>query len=119
MREDVDQAAHLPLFLVADENGLIAAREDLVPPAGRAGNLAGELRVEIAHEAGQALTVLDSKQEVKVVRGKEERADLDRVEALRSTEGPDDDLVEQRTGPQEESAVDRAAGDLVEGTPRA
>ena len=54
-----------------------------------------------------------------MVRGKEERADLDRVEALRSTEGPDDDLVEQRTGPQEESAVDRAAGDLVEGTPRA
>ena len=49
-------------------------------------------------------------------RGEEERADLERVEALRSTESTDDDLVEQWTRPQKESAVDRAAGHLVEGS---
>ena len=50
-----------------------------------------------------------------MVRGKEERADLERVEAPGAPESTNDDLVEQGARPQEEAAVDRAAGDLVEG----
>jgi hypothetical protein len=50
-------------------------------------------------------------------RGEEERADLERVEALRPAERAHDDFVEQGPRPQEESAVDRAAGHLLEGSP--
>ncbi len=117
MREDVDQAPHLGLLLVAHQDRLISAREDLVPPAGRSGDLARELRVEIAHEAGQALAVLHSNEKVEMPRREEERADFEREEALRPAESADDDLVEQWPRPQEESAVNRAAGDLVEGSP--
>ena len=52
-----------------------------------------------------------------MVRGKDERADFEWIEALRATERADDDLVEQRPRPQEKSAVDRAAGHLVQGSP--
>ena len=117
MREDVDQAPDLGLLFVAHQDRLVAARENLVPPAGRLGDLAGDLRVEVAHEVGQAFAVLGPGEEVKVVRGEDERADFERVEALCSAERADDHLVEQRSQPQEESAVDRAAGDLVEGSP--
>ncbi len=95
MRKDVDQAPDLGLLFVAHENRPVAAREDLVSPAGRSGYLPGELRVEIAHEAGQTLAVLGPREEVKVVRSKDERADLERIEALRPAECADDDLVEQ------------------------
>ena len=71
MRNDVGQPLHLSFLLVTHEDGLIAARKDHVSPSDRASDLARELRVEIVHETGQPLAVLSSREEMKVVRGKD------------------------------------------------
>jgi len=44
------------------------------------------------------------------------RRELDAITPLGSGEHADDDLVEQRVGSEEKPTVDRAAGDLEEGT---
>ena len=43
-------------------------------------------------------------------------AATDLVEALGPSQDADDDLVERPAGPKEETAVDRSAGDLDQGT---
>jgi hypothetical protein len=51
-----------------------------------------------------------------MVRQHDEGYQLGPVASLGPGQGSHDDLVEQGTGPEEESAVDGAAGDLEEGT---
>jgi hypothetical protein len=62
------------------------------------------------------MSVVDVKEEVKVVGRADVATDADRVLPLGPAEDADDDLVDQETGPKEETAVDGAQGDLDEGT---
>jgi len=59
--------------------------------------------------------VVDVEQKVKMIgqEGKSTAADF--VKALGAAEDADDDVVELRTGPEKETAVDRPAGDLDQG----
>src|ERR1700748_43921 len=52
-----------------------------------------------------------------VVRDADEETDLDRVALLGPGEGPDDDLVHQGTGTEQEAAVEGPAGDLHKSSP--
>jgi hypothetical protein len=116
VREKVLQSRDLRCFLVADHDGLVSPRPDLVGPAVEPADLAGEVGIDIAHEIRKLAGVVDVEQEV-IVGGEElVAAATDFVEALGPSEDADDDLVELPAGPKEETAVDCAAGDLDQGT---
>jgi hypothetical protein len=116
MRENVLQSLDLGSGLVADHDRLVPPGPDLVPPADPAPELAGEVGAQVAHEVGELAGVVDVQLQVKVVGGKGERAEADRVHPLGAGQDADDDVVELRAGAKEEAAVDRPAGDLDQGT---
>jgi hypothetical protein len=64
MAENIDESADLRFLLLADGNGLVTSGEDLVFPAGQAGDLASQLREEVAHEPGELLAVFDVNQDM-------------------------------------------------------
>jgi hypothetical protein len=49
--EHVFETRGLSFGLRADQDGLISPPEDLLPPAGEASDLSGELGVEVVHES--------------------------------------------------------------------
>src|SRR6185436_3631223 len=105
----------LRFFLVADDDGLVAPRPDLVLPAGQPGHLLGQVAVEVGHEVGEFLGGVDPQQEV-VMRGEAaEGHDLERMSALGASEDAEKDVVELLGRPQELAALDGAASDLDEG----
>ena len=112
--QEVGEAVDLGGLLLADQDRLITAGEDLLAPAGQAPGLSRELRADVAHEAGELLAVVHSGQDVEMIGQAAEGRDLDAVASLGPGEHTDDDLVEPASGPEEEPAVDGAAGDLEE-----
>jgi hypothetical protein len=54
---------------------------------------------------------------MEVVAQKDEGRDLDSIATLGPSQGSQDDLVEQGAGPEQEAALDRAAGDVEESAP--
>lgn len=69
---------------------------------------------EVAHEAGELLAVGDADQDMQVIRQEDESRELDFVAPFGTSQGSDDDFVEQRAGPEQEQALHRAAGDVEE-----
>jgi hypothetical protein len=69
----------------------------------------------MAHETGKLADVVDFEQEVEMIGEKGKTATADFVEPLGASEDADDDVVELRTGPEKETAVDGSAGDLDQG----
>ncbi|MDH3523877.1 MAG: hypothetical protein OES32_09850 [Acidobacteriota bacterium] len=69
-------------------------------------------RVDVAHEAGELLDALGSQQQVGVIAEVDEAADSHAVALLEVGQGPLDDGLELRRGPQQEAPLDDAAGDL-------
>jgi hypothetical protein len=57
VRKDVAKAVDLRGRFVTDDDGFIAPRPDLLWPVRQAFELAGEVRAEVAHEAGHGLGV--------------------------------------------------------------
>ena len=53
------QALDLGGLFGADDDGLVAAAEDLLAPAGEPSCFTGELGEEVAHEAGELVSVID------------------------------------------------------------
>jgi hypothetical protein len=79
-------------------------------------DLAGEVGVDVAHEACELVGMVHVEQKV-VVRGEEQiAAYADLVEALGSSEDAQDDLVELLAGAEEIAAVESAGSDLDQGT---
>ena len=112
--EQVAQACDLRFALVTGDDVGVAAAPELLPPVVPPTSLAGDLRVDVAHEVGELLDVLGSQQDVGVVREVDEAADLHVVALLEAGEGADDDGVELGRWAQEEAPLDDAAGDLYE-----
>ncbi len=54
VREDVTQPSHLGSFLLADQDGLIAARPDLIVPLGQAYDLTGKVGIEVTHKRARS-----------------------------------------------------------------
>src|SRR5687767_10252807 len=54
---------------------------------------------------------------MQVVRQEDEGREFDSVAPLGPSQGAQDDLVEQRIRPEQEAALDRAAGDVEESAP--
>src|SRR6185503_16486199 len=71
--EDIDQPPYLGFLLFTNRDRLVAPGKDLVAPAGQPGDLAGQLREEVAHEAGKLPAILNAHQEMQVV-GEEDEA---------------------------------------------
>src|SRR6185295_10331171 len=115
--EDVQEPLHLCRLLGADGDRLIAPCEHFVAPAGQSADLASQLREEVAHEAGKLLAIGGPSQDMQVVGQEDESRELDAVAALGPCQGSQDDLVEQKAGPEQEAALDRAAGDVEESAP--
>ena len=65
--ENIPESRDLRLGLVADQDRLIPPPEDLLPPAGEPADLAGELGVEVIHEAGELPGVVDLQDEVEML----------------------------------------------------
>lgn len=51
-------------LFVADQDALVAARSELVGPAGQARELARQVAVEVGHEFGELLRILDPEEHV-------------------------------------------------------
>jgi len=116
--EQVAQAGALFLGLVADDHRAVAPAPELLAPPVQAPGLAGDLRVDVVHEAGELPGVSGLEEEVAVIAQVDETADDHPVALLGLGEGADDDGVEVAAGEQEEAPVDGAAGDLDEGIGR-
>jgi hypothetical protein len=114
--EDIGETLDLSSLLFSDDGHVVVAREDGSLPAGEAVDLAGELGLEIAHEARDLPGILDHGEEVKMRRKCGDSTKGEVMVSLASTEGTEDDVVERRPGPKKESALDGAAGDEDEGT---
>src|SRR6185295_13837794 len=115
--EDVDEPLYLCRLFFTDGDRLITPCEHFVSPAGQSRDLARQLGKEVAHESGELLAVGGPGQEMQMVAQDDESRDLDAIAALGAGEGAQDDLVEQRVGPEQEAALDRAAGDVEESAP--
>jgi hypothetical protein len=100
---------------VADAT-VVAAREDGSLPVGEAVDLASELGLEVAHEAGDLPSILGHGEKVNMRGERSDSAKGEVMVSLTSAEGAEDDVVERRPGPEKESALDGAAGDEDEGT---
>jgi len=115
VRQGVAQPFDLGGVFVADHDGLVPSRPELLAPADEPPDLAGQVGVDVAHEARELEGVVDIQEEVKMGGGKHVVADADRVLPLGPAEDADDDVVERRAGSKEETAVEGPAGDLDEG----
>jgi hypothetical protein len=115
VREAVAQPFDLGRLLLADYDRLVASAEDLLSPAGQPPDLPRQLRAESAHEARELPGVIDSQQEVQVVRGADKKADPDAIALLGPGKGPKDDLVQPGTGTEQEAAVECPAGHFHQG----
>jgi hypothetical protein len=62
--------------------GLVAARPDLVLPAGQAADLPAKFGVEVTHELRKLASAVDVEQKVVVVRSKRIGVHPDSIEAL-------------------------------------
>ena len=101
--------------VLVDQDGLVAARPELVGPASQARELAGQVSVEVPHELGELLSILNPEEHV-VVRGEEgESHDLHRVAVLGASENAEEDVVALLRRAQQKAPLDSAAGDLDEG----
>ena len=76
VREDVGEPRYLSGLLVADWDGLIAARPDLVTPVSEASDLLGELGFEVADEGGQLSGIVDRDEQVVVLCGASDYVEL-------------------------------------------
>lgn len=116
VRQDVCEALDLsPLFL-GDDGHVVAALEDVSLPAGQAVDLAGELGLHIAHEAGDLLSVFDDSKDVEVGRQGGDGTEGEVVVSLASSEDAEGKVVERRAGAEEETSLDGAGGDENEGS---
>jgi hypothetical protein len=66
------------------------------------------------HAGSELESVVDDRQEVKMVRQERETAEADSIESLCASEDADHEVVELRAGPEKETAVKGSAGDLDE-----
>jgi hypothetical protein len=114
--EDVLETVDLGLGFVADDNALVSAPPELLLPLIEASGLASQVRIYIAHKAGDLLSILNRNQKMKMVREKNERMELDSVQALGSGEDSDGDGVELLGGAQEQSSLEGPPGDLDDST---
>src|SRR6185295_11614802 len=115
--EDVDEPLYLCRLFFTDGDRLIAPSEHLVAPASESRDLARQLGKEVGHEAGELFAVGGPGQNMEVVAQKDEGRELDSIATLGPSQGSQDDLVEQGVGPEQEAALDRAAGDVEESAP--
>ena len=74
--------------------------------------LAGDLRVDVAHEGGQLLDALGPEQEVAVVGEVDEVADPHAVALLEPGQDADHQVAETGAGPEQEAALNDPAGHL-------
>src|SRR6185295_10584261 len=115
--EDVQEAFYLSRLFLTDGDRLITPGEHLVPPAGQPRDLTRQLGKEVAHEFCELLAIGGPGQDMQVIRQEDEGRELDTIAMLCPSQGSQDDLVEQRAGPEQEAALDCAAGDVEESAP--
>lgn len=104
--------------LVAHQDRLVSPTPDLLSPSMQSPDLASEIRVEKADEAGELLGIAHPDQQVVVIREEDERDDRHLVSALSTAENAEGDFPQPGRRPQQEPRLNRAGGDLDEGTPR-
>jgi hypothetical protein len=117
MGQEIEEAIDLGRFLLADQDGLIAPAPDMLGPIVQALDLAGEVGVQMLHEAGELVGVVNREEEMKVA-GHEDRAmAADRDLGLGAAQDTSDDLIQGRARTQEEPGLDRPYSDLHERAP--
>ena len=94
--EDLAEPADLGFGLLRNQDRLIPAPPELLPPANEPTRLTGEIGVEVVHEARQALGAGDGHEQVKVVGEEGEGVDLDRVEPGGAGEDAEGEITKQR-----------------------
>jgi hypothetical protein len=95
VRQDVREALDLRSLFLGDDGHVVAALEDVSLPAGQAVDLAGELGLDVAHEAGDLLGVLDYGEDVEVRRQRGDGTEGEVVVSLTSSEDAEDEVVER------------------------
>jgi hypothetical protein len=83
----------------------------------RPADLRGEVAVHVLHETGEPQRVVDLEQGVPVVRQEDDAATPHRVKPLGAAEHAEDDLVDGRTGPQEQPGLSRPDRHLHQSPP--
>jgi hypothetical protein len=94
--KQVQQPIDLRCGLFRDEDRLVAAPPELLAPADRAADLAGEVGVEVVHEGGEAGGARNSEEQVVVVAKEDEGVHLHRVEADGAGENASAQVGDQR-----------------------
>jgi hypothetical protein len=115
LRQDVLQDTRLGKLLVGDDGHVVAPPEDRSFPAGEAIDLQSQLGVEVAHEVGHLLGVVDDQEEVEMGGEHRDRVDCDLAVALGLPERAQEEVVELWTGKEQVSSLDGPAGDVDEG----
>src|SRR6478672_2777084 len=106
MGQDIAQSLDLGRLLVADRDRLVPTTPKLLPPAHQPAGLAGQVRIEVAHELRELARGLHAQKEMEVIGSKGEGTDADAVELLRPAEGAEEDLVELGAGGEEIATLD-------------
>jgi hypothetical protein len=115
IRQDVLQALDLGRLFVGDGRHVVAALEDRSSPAGQPVDLAGQLGLEVSHEAGDFLGVVDDQQEVEVIGQHRDGRDVHLVLPLGPPQNAQEDIVERGSGTLEVAPLAGAVGNGDEG----
>jgi hypothetical protein len=114
MSQQVPQSPDLGTFLLAHDDGPVAASPEFLAPAAQPPGLSRQVGVDEAHESGEPECIRHGQKEMEVVGQKDETADLDGIAPLGSRQDADDDLAELGARRHEKPAMDRPAGYLDE-----
>jgi hypothetical protein len=117
MGQDVAEAADLGRFLLTDENGLVTPASDMLGPVVQPLDLAGEVGIQIFHEACELVGIVHRQQEVEVPGHENRSVTADLVLALGAAQDTSDDLIQRRARTQEKPGLDRPYGDLHKRAP--
>ena len=104
-----------PLFL-GDDGHVVSALEDVSLPAGEPIDLVGKLGFHVAHEAGDLVSILDHGEDMQVGGQRGDGTESEVVVSLTPSKDAKDEVVELRSGSEEEASLDGAAGDEDEGS---
>ena len=115
LRQDVLQALDLGGFFVGDDGHVVAVLEDRSSPAGQPVDLASQLGLEVPHEAGDLLSVVDDQEEVEMGGEHRDGRDGHLVEPLGPSQDTQEDVVERGSRAEEVASLDGAVGDGDEG----
>ena len=116
MGQQVPQATYLSRLLFTDHDRLVPATPEFLSPAIQSTCFSRQIRVEVIHESRELMGILRTQEKVIVIREKDKRMKIDRVEPLGASQDPDNDGPQFLGRLQQKTPLNGPTGHFYQGT---